>query len=139
MTAQFTRIGPCRAPRALRGSTVCRELFAHDLAHELLSYRGIHQSKIGSQRVVDQGLIALSGFFGLGLKALKSRVIDINGNTRFPGGGNHRATLAFGKVIYLFHNSFALLESAFLTDMIRTPSCRGVCSVFLRIEFGGHK
>src|SRR6266568_9323531 len=93
--------------RALRGSTVCRELFAHDLAHELLSYRGIHQPKMGSERVVDQGLIALSGFFGLGLEALESRVIDINGNTRFLGGRNHRATLAFGKVIYLFHNSFA--------------------------------
>src|SRR5437879_3629262 len=108
MTAQFTRMGPCQTPSALRGSTVCRELFAHDLAHELLSYRGIHQSEMGSERVVDQGLIALSGFFGLGLEALESRVIDINRNTRFPGGGNHRATLAFGKVIYLFHNSFAL-------------------------------
>jgi hypothetical protein len=43
--------------------------------------RGIHQPKVGSERVVDKGLIALSGLFGLGLEALESRIIDINGNT----------------------------------------------------------
>src|SRR5216117_1056896 len=116
MIAQFTRMGPCQTARTFRGSTVCRELFAHDLAHELLSYRGIHQPKMGSERVVDQGLIALSGFFGLGLEALESRVIDINGNTRFHGGGNHRATLAFGKVIYLFHNSFLTFAVSFFAS-----------------------
>ena len=41
---------------------VSGKLLAHDLAHEFLSYRGIHQPQVGSQSVVDKGLKAAGRF-----------------------------------------------------------------------------
>src|SRR6266704_2490064 len=46
-------------------STVSRELFTHDFAHELLRYWLLAQPNLGFERFVDQSLISLSGSFGL--------------------------------------------------------------------------
>ena len=89
-----------------------RQLFAHDLAHEFLGYGLLREPEIRIPGVIDQRLLAPAGLFRPSLEALENRVVHVDGDARFPGRGNHRATLAFGEVIHLFHSISALWGQA---------------------------
>lgn len=84
-------------------SIVRSELFAHDLAHELLRDWLLTVPGVGLERLVNQGLVSLSRSLRLCFEALQNRAVKVNGDARFPGGGNYGATLAFGEGIHLSH------------------------------------
>src|SRR5258706_5474815 len=98
-----TEIPQGRLTLALR-----RKLFSYDLTHHFCRKRLVRQAEIDVERIVDQGLVSLSGSFGFGFETFQYGIVKIDGDRVFPTWGITAPRLPWEKSYSFISPSFSI-------------------------------